>query len=71
MEKIKLRPFMEDFFTDNFGDQYKVRCDHNGKLIFYKRGSKKINPTTWIATEKKIFPETWMLEKYEAAPEEV
>ena len=70
MEKILVEEYTAQFFYDNYGDQYKV-VNFFGKLKFYKRGSKKINPTTWIATETEICPETWMLEKFEAVYEEV
>lgn len=69
MEKILVKEYNAHFFYDNY-DEYKV-VNFFGKLKFYKRGSKKIDPTTWIATETEIVPETWMLEKFEAAKEEV
>lgn len=62
-EKIVVKEYEPRYFTSSRGTNYSI-INFNGELKVYKRYTKQISPTEWIAGEKEVKPTQEILQFY-------
>lgn len=66
-EKIVVKEFEPRYFTGSKGNNYRI-SNVMGQLKVYKRHTKQVSATEWIAGEKEVKPTKEILQYYVAEP---
>lgn len=66
-EKIIVKEFEPRYFRSEKGTDYRI-INFMGQLKVYKRFTKQISATEWIAGEKEVKPTQEILQYYVAEP---
>lgn len=66
-EKIVVKEFEPRYFTGSKGNNYRI-SNVMGQLKVYKRYTKQVSATEWIAGEKEVKPTQEILDNYVAEP---
>lgn len=66
-EKIVVKEYEPRYFKGSKGNNYRI-INFMGKLKVYKRYTKQVSATEWIAGEKEVKPTKEILDFYVAEP---
>ena len=66
-EKIVVKEYEPRYFIGSKGNNYRI-INFMGKLKVYKRYTKQVSATEWIAGEKEVKPTKEILDFYVAEP---